>query len=152
MGNREKLKTEKPKGKKERKAKNAPDEDESLASMLKKIHADIQTIKSDLKDNTDKVNGVNTKIEQLEGNFNKSERETNLKFEELKAEIVQVEASVTTKVVDSMEPKMEALKNDMKEEMLQMMRFELENNYQLEKRKDEVAEDTSEGEPDDLKG
>merc|ERR1711954_512461 len=150
--NREKQKTEKPKGKTERKAKNAPDEEESLASMLKKIHADIQTIKSDLKDNTNKVNGVNSKIEQLEGNFNKSERETNLKFEELKAEIVQVEASVTTKVVDSMEPKMEALKNDMKDEMLQMMRFELENNYQLEKRKDEVAEDTSEGEPDDLKG
>merc|ERR1711954_334605 len=70
--NRERQKTEKPKGKKERKVKNAPDEDESLASMLKKIHADIQTIKTDLKDNTDKVNGVHSKIEQLEGNFNKS--------------------------------------------------------------------------------
>merc|ERR1711954_110690 len=131
---------------------NAPDEDESLASMLKKIHADIQTIKTELKDNTDKVNGVNSKIEQLEGNFNKSERETNLKFEELKAEIVQVEASVTTKVVDSMEPKMQALKTDMKEEMLQMMRYELENNYQLEKKKEDVAEDTSEGEADEHKG
>merc|ERR1711954_568275 len=134
------------------KAKNAPEEEESLASMLKKIHADIQTIKTDLKDNTDKVNGVNSKIEQLEGNFHKSERETNLKFEELKAEIVQVEASVTTKVVESMDPKIAALKTDMKEEMLQMMRYELENNYQLEKKKKEAAEDSSEGEVDEQKG
>merc|ERR1711954_246365 len=56
--NREKMKNEKPKGKKDTKVKNAPEEDESLASMLKKIHADIQTIKTDLKDNTDKVTGV----------------------------------------------------------------------------------------------
>merc|ERR1711954_498743 len=131
---------------------NAPDEEESLASMLKKIHADIQTIKSDLKDNTNKVNGANSKIEQLEGNFNKSERETNLKFEELKAEIGQVEASVTSKVVESMDPKIAALKTDMKEEMLQMMRYELENNYQLEKKKEDTAEDSSEGEVEEHKG
>merc|ERR1711954_307989 len=100
----------------------------------------------------DKVNGVNSKIEQLEGNFHKSERETNLKFEELKAEIVQVEASVTTKVVQSMDPKIAALKTDMKEEMLQMMKYELENNYHLEKKKEDAAEDSSEGEVDEQKG
>merc|ERR1711954_619892 len=144
--NREKLKNDKPKGKKDKKVKNAPEEEESLASMLKKIHADIQTIKTNLKDNTDKVTGVNTKIIEMENNIERSERETNLKFKEIKAEIVQVEASVTTKVIESMDPKISALKSDMKEEMLQMMRHEMENTYKLEMKREEAEEDSSEEE------
>merc|ERR1711954_170370 len=144
--NREKLKNEKPKSKKDKKVKNAPEEEESLASMLKKIHADIQTIKTDLKDNADKVTGVSSKMVELEGNIERSERETNLKFEEIKAEIVQVKASVTTKVIESMDPKISALKSDMKEEMLKMMKHELENNYNLEKKREEAADDSSDDE------
>merc|ERR1711954_338068 len=81
--NRKKLKNDKPKGKKDKKGKNSPEEEESLASMLKAIHADIQTIKSDLKDNTDKVTGVSWKIVEMESNIERSERETNQKFEEI---------------------------------------------------------------------
>merc|ERR1711954_582356 len=150
--NREKLKNEKPKGKKDKKVKNAPEEEESLASMLKKIHADIQTIKTDLKDNTDKVTSVNSKIVELEGNIERSERETNLKFKEIKAEIVQVEASVTTKVIESMDPKIAALKSDMKEEMLKMMKHEMENTHKLEVKREEAAEDSRDGEVDDNRG
>merc|ERR1712081_123963 len=146
------MKNEKPKGKKDKKVKNAPEEEESLASMLKKIHADIQTIKTDLKDNADKVTGVSSKIVELEGNIERSERETNLKFEEIKAEIVQVEASVTTKVIESMDPKISALKSDMKEEIFKMMKHELENTYNLEKKKEEAADDSSDEEVNDPKG
>merc|ERR1711954_288341 len=52
--NREKMKQEKPKPKK--KSKNSSEDEKSIASMLKAIHADIRTMKSDLQDNTSKVN------------------------------------------------------------------------------------------------
>ena len=73
----------------ERKTKNPPEEEgESLASMLKAIHADIRTIKNDVKDNSSKVNVITSKIDELERNNERSEIENKRKFEDLKTDFL----------------------------------------------------------------
>merc|ERR1711954_171844 len=112
------LAREKPKARRERKSKNPPEEDgESLASMLKTIHADIRTIKNDVKENSSKVNVITSKITELERNHERSELENQRKFDELKTDLAQVETSVTAKVIGSMVPQISTLKNELSTEM-----------------------------------
>merc|ERR1711954_568532 len=61
--------------------------------------------------------GVSLKILEMESHIERSERETNQKFEEIKSDIAQVETSVTAKVIESMDPKIAALKSDITTEM-----------------------------------
>merc|ERR1711954_187668 len=140
--NREKMKQEK--SKKDKKAKNSSEDEESIASMLKAIHADIWTMKSNLQDNTSKVNTVTSKIEVMESNFERSERENQIKFADIKSDIAKVEKSVTANVIESMEPRFSALKPDMstemRDEMRKLLKDEMENTYKLERRIEDVVE------------
>merc|ERR1711954_300514 len=141
------LTREKPKARRERKTKNPREEEgESLASMLKAIHADIRTIKNDVKDNSSKVNVITSKIDELERNNERSEIENKRKFEDLKRGLALVEKSVMSKVTECIEPHISTLKTDlsseMRSEMKQMFKEEMEKNY-LRKKKPEYDEEAS---------
>merc|ERR1711954_550513 len=69
----QKLSRDKLKTKRDPKPKVSQDEDEdSIASLLKRISADISTMKSDLKVNNQKIDSVNDKIGELESNAEKT--------------------------------------------------------------------------------
>merc|ERR1711954_512789 len=120
------------------------------------IHADIRTIKNDVKDNSSKVNIITSKIEELERNNERSEIENKRKFEDLKTGIALVEKSVTSKVIESIEPQISTLKTDlsseMRSEMKQMLKEEMEKTYQIKKKSEDDEEASSEEEADEPKG
>merc|ERR1711954_323002 len=130
-----KAKVEKSKFKKDRKPKvPAEEEGESISSLLKIIHADIRTMKSDLKENTSKINDVTSKISEIERNQEKLERENSWQFEGIKADMTHLEKSVTSKVVDLIDPKITELRSGMKDN-LSSMRSELKEDMCSEMRK-----------------
>merc|ERR1711954_234865 len=120
------------------------------------IHADIRTIKNDVKDNSTKVNVITSKIEELKRNNERSEIENKRKFEDLKTGIALVEKSVTWKVIESIEPQISTLKTDlsseMQSEMKQMFKEEMEKTYQIKKKPEDDEEASSEEEADEPKG
>merc|ERR1711954_615043 len=88
---REKLKTkrdQKPKASQE-------DEDDSIASLLKRISADISTMKGDLKVNNQKIDSVNDKISEIEKNAEKTAKANKLQFEMINGKVACTETNIT---------------------------------------------------------
>merc|ERR1711954_553241 len=108
------------------------------------------------KDNSNKVTIVTSKLDDLEKNFERSEGENQRKFSELKTDIANVEQLVTSKVVESMKPQISALKTDitseMRSEMINLLRDEMENTYKIKKKDDDEEEVSSEEEVEAPKG
>merc|ERR1711954_607541 len=101
--NKEKSKIERNKPKREKTSKTpSEDSDESVASLLKKIHADITIMKTDLKENTSQIASINTKVTAIERDNARVEAETNLKFENIRYDMRLMETSVTAKVVNEL--------------------------------------------------
>merc|ERR1711954_434043 len=64
---KEKNKNKRSKPKREKTSKTqSEDSDESVASLLKRIHADITIMKSDLKENTSQIASINKKVTAIE--------------------------------------------------------------------------------------
>merc|ERR1711954_432852 len=70
---------EKVKSKRDKKPKD--EEEESIASLLKRISEDINTMKGDLKVNNQKIDSVNDKITDIEANAEKTAKANKLQFE-----------------------------------------------------------------------
>merc|ERR1712081_135355 len=108
----------------------------------------IRTIKSDVKEDSSKVNVITSKIKELERNNERSENENKRKFEDLKAGLALVEKSVMSKVIESIEPQIPTLKTDlsseMQSEMKQMLKEEMEKTYQIKKKPEDDEETSSE--------
>merc|ERR1712081_166213 len=97
---REKLKI-----KRDKKPKNKPDDDEdSIASLLKRISADISTMKLDLKENNQKIDSVNDKIKDIEANAEKATKANKLQFEMINGKVARMETSITDKVIEKIDP------------------------------------------------
>merc|ERR1712081_54978 len=99
--------------KKEKKPKNE-DEDGSISNLLKTINANILAMKSDLKTNSEKIDGINDRICDIEVKADKSEKENQRRFDAINANVDQIEANVTDKVINIVDPQIKSLKAELK--------------------------------------
>merc|ERR1711954_172007 len=151
---KEKNKIERSKPKLEKTTKTQSDDsDESVASLLKRIHADITIMKSDLKDNSSQISSINTKVTAMEKDNARVECETNLKFENIRYDMRLMETAVTAKVINELDPKISSMRNEIREDLCKDMRRLVQEEVQLQKFKEnkedpsdiqESAEDESE--------
>merc|ERR1711954_492910 len=99
---------------------------------------------------------VTAKIDVIESNFERSERENQIKFADIKSGIAKVEKSVTANVIESIEPRISVLKSEMstemRDEMRKLLKDEMENTYKIGRRDEDVVEESSEEEVEDPKG
>merc|ERR1711954_215227 len=102
---KEKSKTDRTKTKKEKSLKtSSKDSDESIVSLLKIIHTDIKVMKSDLKDNNVQITSINSKITVIENDNSRTESETKLSFEAIRYDMGKMDSSVTSKVINELDP------------------------------------------------
>merc|ERR1711954_527269 len=139
----------------------AKDEDPVLA-MMKKLSADFQSVKTEIKDNSTKIDKITDKIDQLERNSVRNETETKNKLNKIRKDIAEnksemedkldeikennknIEAQITENIVNQINPQLENLKNSqpvdirriVKEELL-LLNYAAENRKEKEKPEDE---------------
>merc|ERR1711954_490213 len=114
----QKLSREKLKTKRDLKPKVSQDEDEdSIASLLKRISADISTMKNDLKVNNQKIDSVNDKIQELESNAEKTAKSNKLQFELINGKVARLETNITDKVIEKIDPQIKSLKSDLRKDL-----------------------------------
>merc|ERR1711954_165547 len=110
---REKLKL-----KRDKKPKSNPDEDDdSIASLLKTISADIKTMKVDLQQSNQKIDSVNDKIHDLEVNAEKADKANKLQFEMINGKVARMETNITDRVIEKIDPQIKTLKNDLRQDL-----------------------------------
>merc|ERR1711954_183608 len=89
--NKEKAKIEKAKQKKEKAMKTPPEEDdESIAALLKIIHADVKVMKADLKVNNQQITTINSKITDIKKDNARTESESKLAFQAIRYDMGQI--------------------------------------------------------------
>merc|ERR1712081_117455 len=125
---------EKSKLKRDKKPKNVPEEsDDSIASLLKTISADIKSMKSDLKDINQKIDSINSKIIDLEVNVEKAERLNKKQFDVINSNVARLESTVTDRVIETIDPQIKSLKNelrnDLKEDLKAIVDEELASRF-----------------------
>merc|ERR1711954_147076 len=121
--NKEKTKAERSKPKRDKPLKtNSEDSDESIASMLKKIHADITVMKTDLKVNSSQISSINDKVTAIERDNLRVESENNLKFKSIRYDMRLMEMSVTAKVVNELDPKIASMRTELRNDLCADMR------------------------------
>merc|ERR1711954_235211 len=104
--------------KKEKKPKSNQDEEEgSISDLLKTINANILSMKTDLKMNSQKIDSINDKIVDLEVNAGKSKRENKRRFEAINENVARIETNVTDKVLNAIDPQIKSLKAELKSDM-----------------------------------
>merc|ERR1711954_594685 len=109
---------EKLKNKRDYKAKaSQEDEDESIASLLKRISADISTMKGDLKVNNQKIDSVNDKINDIEVNAEKTAKANKLQFEMINKKVARMETNITDRVIEKIDPQIKTLKSDLRKDL-----------------------------------
>merc|ERR1712081_46346 len=129
--------------KKEKKPKNE-DEDGSISNLLKTINANILAMKSDLKTNSEKIDGINDRICDIEVKADKSEKENQRRFDAINANVDRIEANVTDKVINIVDPQIKSLKAELKADMASELRSLVDE--EIKRRFPSVNE---EGEPDE---
>merc|ERR1711954_173570 len=150
--NKEKTKSDRSKLKRDKPSKNnSEDSDESIASMLKKIHADITVMKTDLKENSSQISSINSKVTAIEKDNARVESENNLKFESIRYDMILMETSVTAKVINQLDPKISSMRNELREDLCADMRRLVQEEVQLQKFKErkEDPNDAQESEEDE---
>merc|ERR1711954_425835 len=109
---------EKFKLKREKKLKTNPDEGEdSIASLLKTISANIKTMKGDLKESNQKIDSVNDKIHDLEVNAEKAVKSKKLQFEMINGKVARMKTNITDRVIEKIDPQIKYLKNDLRQDL-----------------------------------
>ena len=104
--------------KKEKRTKtNADEEEGSISDLLKTINANILSMKTDLKSNSEKIDSINNKIVDLEVNAGKNEKENKKRFDAINANVARIETNVTDKVVNIIDPQIKSLKAELKSDM-----------------------------------
>merc|ERR1711954_78723 len=109
--------------KKDKKTKSNQDEDEgSISDLLKTINANILSMKSDLKTNSQKIDSINDKIVDLEVNAGKSERENQKRFDAINANVARLETTVTDGVIETIDPQIKSLKGELRHDQREDLR------------------------------
>merc|ERR1711954_253075 len=127
--------------KREKRAKTPPEESEdSIASLLKVIHADIRDMKADLKESNLQIHTMNCKITTIERVNARTESETKLSFQAIRYDMGRMETSVTSKVINELDPKISMLRTEIREDMNTDLRRLVKEELQLQKYKENKAE------------
>merc|ERR1712081_39510 len=108
--NRDKSKIEKGRNKREKKPKTDSESNESLASLIKSMHADVKVMKNDLKETSQQMLNINAKISTIENDNARNTSETNLKIKAIRCDMGNIENSVTNKVIQEFDPKINSLR------------------------------------------
>merc|ERR1711954_285634 len=109
--------------KKEQKPKNTPDDEEgSISNLLKTINANILSMKSDLKTNSEKIDGINDRICEIEVKADKSEKENQRRFDAINANVDRIETNITDNVINIVDPQIKSLKAELKADMSSELR------------------------------
>merc|ERR1712081_61914 len=119
------------------------------ASLLKRISADICTMKVDLKQNNLKLDSVNDKIKDIKANAEKATKSNKLQFEMINGKVTQMETSITDKVIEKIDPQIKTLKNDLRndlnEDLRNLVSEEIAKRFpetaEAKKEDDETSED-----------
>merc|ERR1712081_158032 len=82
------------------------------AKMMKKIMAELQEIKSDVKGTNGKMDTLSNKVDSIEKRSLENEEINAQKFASLKKDIEKVEDNVTAKLLKEIEPSLGAMKDE----------------------------------------
>merc|ERR1711954_418758 len=124
-----------------KKLKTPPeDSDDSITSLLKVIHADIKVMKGDLKESNQKINDMKSKINKMESKSTRTEQENLRQFQAIKHDMGNLETSVTTKVINFIDPKISTLCSELKDDLCtdlwRLVKEEMELNRHKENKKE----------------
>merc|ERR1711954_147759 len=86
--------------------------EDPIAKMLKKMMSDLSEIKSDVKTNNTKIDGLTQKVEDLETKNKITDEKNENKFKEIREEIANVEVNVTTKLMSEITPSLENMRTE----------------------------------------
>merc|ERR1712112_276030 len=105
----------KEKSKFKRNCKPTPTEvvEDPIAKMLKKMMADLSEIKTDVKTNNSKIDGLTNKVNELETKHNNIEEKNQNQFKGLREEISNVEEKVTSKLMSEITPSLEGMRKEL---------------------------------------
>merc|ERR1712081_15553 len=105
----------KDKSKFKRNCKKTPTEvvEDPIAKMLKKMMADLSEIKTDVKTNNSKIDGLTDKVNDLETKNKNIEEKNENQLKELCEEISNVEEKVTTKLMSEIMPSLEGMRKEL---------------------------------------
>merc|ERR1711954_81513 len=139
-------KENKEKVKSQRDKKPKDEEEDSIASLLKRISEDINTMKGDLKVNNQKIDSVNDKITDIEANAEKTAKSNKLQFEMMNGKIARIETNITDKVIEKIDPQIKTLKSDLRkdlnEDLRNLVTEEIARRFP-EKKEDDKSEEAS---------
>merc|ERR1711954_207006 len=118
--------------KKDKKSK-AEEEESSLAEILKKLNGNIEDMKADLKVNSEKIDKMNLKMNEIENKNIEKEKDNKKQFDEIKEKVSRMETTVTDKVIEVIDPQIKNLKKDLKDEitgdMIALMETEFKKRF-----------------------
>merc|ERR1712081_10753 len=110
--------------------------EDPIAKMLKKMMADLTEIKSDVKSNNTKIDSLTIKVEDLTNKNKNIEEKTENSLKEIRQEIVQVEESVTNKLMAEIKPSLEGMKNEVQNAACQDLRRLVQEEVELMRRRE----------------
>merc|ERR1712112_462379 len=129
--------------------------DESIASLLKRISADIKTMKGDLKVNNQKIDTVNDKIHDIEVNAEKTAKANKLQFEMINGKVARMETNITDRVIEKIDPQIKTLKSDLgkdlNDDLRNLVTEELDRRFPDKKEDEKVEEETTDDEDKESK-
>merc|ERR1712081_63313 len=151
--NREKSRLEKGRNKKERKPKTDSESDESLSALIKSMHADVKVMKNNLKETTQQIQNINSKITTIENENARNTSETNLKIKAMRCDMNNLETSVTNRVIQEFDPKINSLRTELREDINTDLRRLVREEMQLRsfKSAEEESQESDDSEEDSPK-
>merc|ERR1712081_90298 len=115
-------------------------------------NGNIESMKTELKENSGKIDNINHKINAIEFKTSKNEKANKAQFEEIKSKVDRIETTVTDKVIEIIDPQFKTIKKDLKnelaEEMKTLMEKELNRRFP-EKPPEEEKEKTKKNDEED---
>merc|ERR1711954_82144 len=129
----------KDKGKFKRTCKKTPVEtiEDPVAKMMKKIMAELQEIKSDVKGTNCKMDTISNKVDNIEKRSLENEELNAQKFASLKKDIAKVKENVTAKLLKEIEPSLRAMKDEIQTSMSHDIRRFVQEEVALQKMREQ---------------
>merc|ERR1711954_261259 len=97
-----------------------------ITDLLKKLNGNIESMKTELKENSSKIDNVNHKINTIELKTAENEKANKEQFDEIKSKVDRIETTVTDKVIEIIDPQFKTIKKDLKKELAEDMRILME--------------------------
>merc|ERR1711954_85635 len=106
--NAKEMAREKSKMKKDRRKKETPEKEDSIAMLLREMRDDIKEIKSNSKDIKKNMQEMNTKIVSIENKQKENESKTVIELEEIRNEMqannATMQETIATNVLNQLQP------------------------------------------------